>query len=132
MTSRPSLVASLGRRAAKLSLDEKHRLRLQLKKLRYAAEFLRCVHCFEPAEADRYIRRLTELQDVLGRLNDVATADRLLGEILESMGPDTGPEHLRAAGFVTGWTAHRAERGEQTLVRRWTAFAEVEAFWTRS
>jgi inorganic triphosphatase YgiF len=132
LEKRHQKVCALGCRAAELSLDEKHRLRLQLKKLRYAAEFLRCVHTFEPAEADGYIKRLTELQDVLGRLNDVATADRLLGEILAGMGPDTGPEHLRVAGFVTGWTAHRAERGEQALVRRWTAFAGVEPFWTRS
>jgi inorganic triphosphatase YgiF len=132
LEQRHQKVCALGRRAAKLSLDEKHRLRLQLKKLRYAAEFLRCVHCFEPAEADRYIKRLAEIQDVLGRLNDVATADRLLGEILACMGPDTGPQHLRAAGFVTGWTAHRADRGEQALARRWMAFADVEPFWNRA
>jgi CHAD domain-containing protein len=132
LEQRHQKVCILGRRAAELSLEEKHRLRLQLKKLRYAAEFLRCVHCVEPAQADRYIKRLAELQDVLGRLNDVATADRLLGEILACMGPDTGPEHLRAAGFVTGWTAHRADRGEQALARRWMAFAEVEPFWARA
>jgi inorganic triphosphatase YgiF len=132
LEQRHQKACALGCRAAELSLEEKHRLRLQLKKLRYAAEFLRCLHPFETAKADRYIKRLAALQDVLGRLNDVATADRLLGEILERMGPDTGPEHLRAAGFVTGWTAHRADRGEQALARRWMAFAEVEPFWTRA
>jgi inorganic triphosphatase YgiF len=120
-------VRHLGRHLRRRSAQEKHALRVRLKKLRYAAEFLAGVH--PPGRADRYLRRLAELQDVLGHLNDGATAERLLGEVLEWIGPEATAEHHRAAGFVGGWTARGAEEALQQLGRHWKAFARTDPFW---
>jgi triphosphatase len=58
---------------------KRHKLRIRVKRLRYACEF------FAPAYPSRavqpYIRRLSRLQDLLGYLNDIAVAKRLLRDL---------------------------------------------------
>jgi inorganic triphosphatase YgiF len=117
----------LGTRIDTLTWPEKHRLRIELKKLRYAAEFFRGLH--PGRRSDRMIRRLARLQDVLGHLNDRATADALLDRILARMGGEVGPEHRRAAGLVSGWTARGAEDALAQLERRWERFGRARPFW---
>ncbi|MEE9608878.1 MAG: CHAD domain-containing protein [Myxococcota bacterium] len=117
----------LGHDIATGTVEEQHRLRVHLKKLRYGAEFLRSVH--PRADARRYLRRLARLQDVLGRLNDVATAERLLYQLLERLGDEAGIAHHRAAGYVAGWTARLAESHGLRLAKRWKAFEKAEPFW---
>lgn len=72
-----------------------HSVRIAAKKARYAAEFFCDLLPSKPAR--RYIQSLTGLQDKLGRLNDMAVAERLLGELQES-----GPVHevTYAHGYV--------------------------------
>ena len=56
---------------------ERHALRISVKRLRYGCEF------FAPAFPGRktmaYVDALKELQEILGRLNDIAVGRRLLG-----------------------------------------------------
>ena len=54
----------------------RHKLRIRVKRLRYACEFF--APCFAPAQVEPYVRRLARLQDILGELNDIAVAQRLL------------------------------------------------------
>lgn len=119
----------LGSRLTDLSSHERHRLRVQLKKLRYASEFFRCVYSGEREQADRFVDPLEDLQDLLGALNDYADTERVLDLVLGSMGTDAGPEQRGAAGFVAGWTARRAEKVEDELTHAWRAFAEAPPFW---
>jgi CHAD domain-containing protein len=56
--------------------DKRHQLRKELKKLRYTAELVRGL--WRPKRAKRYLDGLSDLQDALGTLNDVATGARLL------------------------------------------------------
>lgn len=109
------------------SAAELHELRIRMKKLRYAAEFLRPL--FPRKAAEKGLRRMARLQDVLGHLNDVATAERLLGEQLAHMGPETDASHQRAAGFVLGWSARVAEERRGHLSRRWKRFLDTPRFW---
>jgi triphosphatase len=53
----------------------RHKLRIRLKRLRYACEFF--APCYSPRRAEPYVRRLARLQDLLGELNDIAVARRL-------------------------------------------------------
>jgi CHAD domain-containing protein len=115
----------LGRRLGEASSRERHRLRIQTKKLRYAAEFFRSLHPGERAQ--RYIARLADLQDVLGELNDAATADRLLGALVSRLEP--APLYYHAAGFASGWQAHDAERRGRRLLKLWKAFEGATPFW---
>lgn len=120
-------VRRLGAQLERLSPAEKHRLRIQVKKLRYAAEFFAGLH--PHARTRRAIRRLARLQDVLGHLNDQATADALLDQIVARLGREAQSQHQRAAGFVTGWAARGAEDALRTLDRRWARVARTRPFW---
>ena len=79
------------------SLDAQalHGLRLDGKKLRYAAEMLS--QLFDRKEAQRFLKRLTALQECLGRLNDGVVAASLMAEL---SGERPGVERAFAAGVV--------------------------------
>ena len=117
----------LGRNLAEAPIETKHQLRIQLKKLRYASEFFRGL--YPDRAARRYLSRLSKLQDSLGHLNDVATAERQLSRILEHLGAEKTPAHERAAGFVEGWAARDADRGDRRLLKLWRGFERVRPFW---
>ena len=55
-----------------------------MKRLRYACDFFAA--SFAGAAAQPYIKRLRALQDILGDLNDIAVARRLLAEIARLAG----------------------------------------------
>lgn len=120
----------LGSRLAELDAADRHRLRVQLKKLRYACEFFRGAFPERRARARRFLARLKDLQDALGTLNDFATAERLLEEILEQQGRHPGRSLVGAAGFVAGWNARREQRLLEELPQAWDAFAAAPPFWT--
>jgi triphosphatase len=73
----------------------RHRLRILVKRLRYACEFFSGTL---PEKATRrYLERLEAVQDVLGELNDIAVAGRMLEELGDSQG----------VAFIRGWFAAR-------------------------
>jgi triphosphatase len=116
-----------GRGFARLPAEARHRLRIALKKLRYAVEFFQSLH--DDKTARRYVEHLAGLQDRLGHLNDVATAARLLRE-LHPDGAPQDPAEARAAGIVIGWHARGVIDNEDQLVRRWKTFAGTKPFWS--
>ena len=65
---------------AQLSADERHRLRIALKKLRYATEFFEAL--YPKKHTKPYLAALKDLQDGLGHLNDVAVAQRLIDSLV--------------------------------------------------
>lgn len=73
-----------------------HRLRIECKKLRYAAEFFRPLF----AGMDTFIAHMKGLQDLLGLMNDVA----VMGDLLEELtAKETNHEILVFAGGLIGW-----------------------------
>jgi len=119
----------LGRRLAESSPAERHRLRIRLKKLRYGAEFSRGL--FPLKRTDRSVRRLAELQDALGRLNDAALGERLVAERLSHELGESDPVAARAAGLAAGWFAHASHREAEALVACWERFEKTGRFWPR-
>lgn len=117
-----------GQGFAELSVTDRHKLRITLKKLRYAAEFFRSLYDDKPAR--RYIQQLSAFQDALGHLNDVATATRLLHELHDD-GSRPEPGEPRAAGIVIGWHARGVIDAESTLVGLWEGFAGAKPFWSK-
>jgi triphosphatase len=127
LDARMKKARKLGRGLARRTAPERHRLRIELKKVRYAGEFLASV--FPARRSDRWLERLSDLQDSLGALNDVATAERLLAEVAGRLGREWGAEHDRGAGFLTGWISRSAERRFARLERQWKAFRKARPFW---
>lgn len=118
-----------GRHVEKLEREAQHALRIRVKKLRYASEF------FGPLFAKKKVRRLRKrlatLQDVLGHLNDQRTAEAVLDSILDALGADATPALQRAAGVVSGHTAHAADISLAELRQAWRAFEKTRVFWKK-
>ncbi len=101
-------VADAGQRFRHLSLARQHRVRKQLKRLRYLAEFVRSLW---PARAvERYLGPLQPAQDALGAHNDLAVAAQRFTQ--QGCG-DT--DAAAAAQFLHGQLALSARRGQRAL-----------------
>ncbi|MGA7986244.1 MAG: CHAD domain-containing protein, partial [Burkholderiales bacterium] len=94
----------------------RHRLRILVKRLRYACEFFSATL---PAKSTRrYLDRLEAVQDVLGELNDIAVAGRLLEALGESQG----------VAFIRGWFAARQGILIAQLGAAWGAWKKQARF----
>jgi triphosphatase len=108
-----------------LDHEARHRVRITLKKLRYALEFfLGCLR--EDASASEYLQHLSRLQNALGYDNDAAMSLPLLRTLAQ--GP-TGPEVQRSIGAVIGWQAHERVAGNKPLLKHWRGFKTLPGFW---
>jgi CHAD domain-containing protein len=110
-----------------LNVQERHRLRIALKKLRYAAEFFAPLFAAKPV-AD-FLEKLSKLQDLFGALNDAATVENILRRVLEHAGKRGTPGLLEAAAFVDGWHQSRVEPTWDKAKKRWKSFAKTDPFW---
>jgi triphosphatase len=118
-------VLKRGRGMETLAFKDLHRLRIAVKRLRYTAEFFLPL---EPKKTRASLRALSELQDLLGRLNDSAIAWRLL----DSLGAQaSSPSYQQAVGYVRGWSAAEAERCRDQLSGAWEQFLETPPWWAR-
>jgi CHAD domain-containing protein len=129
LAKRRKAVLKLGRDFNKLSAEERHQVRINLKKLRYTAEFFRSLYRKKREEA--YFHALAQLQNRLGHLNDIVVADHLLGRLLVAREGKRASEHLSVAtGMVAGWHIHSASSFEHEAEANWRQFSDCEAFWT--
>jgi inorganic triphosphatase YgiF len=115
-------VAALGGPAS-----ARHELRIALKKLRYVSEFFRSL--YGGRDVKRYLRRLSRLQDLLGALNDVTTAGRVLEDLLLRLDEREAGAHARAAGFVEGAAARSDSNALDELAEQWERFRRARPFW---
>jgi triphosphatase len=125
LDKRDRKVRKLGRNLDTLSFEEKHALRVRLKKLRYAASFLR--HAFDDTRAEEYIRAAAGLQEAFGALNDRAVAEDLLDQAMTVARPRGVHDWL--AGALAGWLTAETERREERLDKAWKRFRKAERFW---
>ncbi|MBZ9655298.1 CYTH and CHAD domain-containing protein [Phyllobacterium lublinensis] len=116
-----------GRKFSHLHPQERHKLRITLKKLRYAAEFFLPLYADQGA-ANKYLKQLSRLQDILGEANDIITSRALLSDVSQS---SQHPAVHRAIGAVIGWQGHVALAGANRMKRRWRKFKRTTPFWTR-
>ncbi|MGH8728021.1 MAG: CHAD domain-containing protein [Burkholderiales bacterium] len=103
---------------AALDAEARHRLRIALKKLRYAAEFF--APLFTKRRVQKYISGLMALQDVLGELNDGAVTGGLL---------DSLPDEPEAVGMARAFTAARVQTKTGELDQAWENWLRVKTFW---
>ncbi|MGN6286011.1 MAG: CYTH and CHAD domain-containing protein [Afipia sp.] len=107
-----------------LDFAAQHKLRIDLKKLRYAAEFLSPLYA-DHAPAKRYAKRLARLQSSLGRVCDIVRNRALL----ETIRQNDQPMIQFAAGVVAGWQAHDQSAATKVLRKRWRRFKAAGTFW---
>ena len=114
----------------KLSDDQRHKLRIALKKMRYSAEFFAPLYTGERTE--KFLKPLSRMQNILGALNDVVTAREILEQLVAQ--GDGGPLASRAdlsfaAGIAFGWQLERAARIWEDAIGRWKDFTKARPFW---
>jgi CHAD domain-containing protein len=102
--------------------EEMHQLRIQCKKLRYAAEFF--TPLFDGME--NFIGHMKGLQDLLGIMNDVAVMQHLLEDLLA----DTrDPEVLQYAGGLVGWRTRQYHEIKDSFDERWEELLNAKHPW---
>lgn len=107
-----------------LDAEQRHELRKELKKLRYAAEFFSSLY---PAKrVDPFLKRMKKLQTVLGDLNDAATVKTVLPGTDATAGDPTAQ---RAIGWVIGASQARAEHGWSGAKALWRNLKGIHPFW---
>lgn len=124
---RHTRLLKVGRGLKYMSIDQRHRLRIAIKKARYAAAFFAELY---PAKTTKpYLQALKNLQENLGHLNDLATAERLMSELITAERGVGVHKLIRAAGRVEGWFMHAQSLREDDLKTTWTHFKKAKTFW---
>lgn len=114
-----------GRRLARLDAQSRHRLRIKVKKLRYAAEFL-SGSFGRTRRRKRFLEALGGLQDGLGRLHDTAVSPQLALELVRGQSADAG----FAAGLIVASRRASAKNAERAALESFDAFNAAKRFWS--
>ena len=125
---RHAKVVQRGRHLSKLGGKELHRLRIAIKKLRYAAAFLR--PAFASREPKAYIEATVRLQGALGALNDREVAAQMLDDIAVAARPSE--DVTRLLRELAKQSQSGGKRRRHKLERAWKQFRKAECFWQRS
>jgi len=114
-----------GRKIDELDPHRLHRLRIAIKKLRYAAEFLR--PAFASAAAKPYIEATVRLQGALGALNDRAVAAHVLADLATAARPSE--DAARPLKALAKQAASGSKRRRRKLEQAWKDFRKAGCFW---
>ena len=107
-----------------LPAEALHELRLDAKRLRYAAEVFAPV--FPKKAARRFQRRLAALQEELGRSNDAAVARSLV----QSLAGENDEARAWAIGVAEGWCLARSMADHDGVLKAWKKLSAKESFWS--
>lgn len=103
---------------AKLSVDDRHRLRIAGKNLRYNVELFSGL--YPKRKVAKFLGALKPMQDDLGDLNDVSRARDLLGGLVK---------HKAAAGAVVKRLEARVASADKRARKHVAALRAAKAFW---
>jgi triphosphatase len=127
LSTRRRKIARRGRRLRELDPLARHKLRIEAKKLRYAADAFAGLFA-RPKRARAFIEALKQVQDTLGELNDITVGERLAHEAAVIPGR-AETDSAFVAGRISGGQKARigplTDRAETAI----KAFADAKAFW---
>ena len=103
-----------------LSPEERHRVRIIGKRLRYAAEFFSSL--FPAKRSKPYIQELANLQGILGVLNDAATTRTILSQVLDENGNE-------ALAIMQAWVLGEGHGHLAHLPQAHNRFLRQPTFW---
>lgn len=121
---RTSRVRDCGRALGKLDAGALHRLRIDIKKLRYIMDTLSPL--FNRARVKKMLETLSRLQDILGDINDIGVAGQKLDAALsmqESVDVDQPRERFAR------WLALRRKGLKRRLQQTWRKYRHARTFW---
>ena len=107
-----------GPRFVQLPVEQRHRVRKRVKRLRYLSEFV--APLFARTAVERYLKRLRPAQEALGRHNDEWVARGLYQAATES---DPG------AWFAVGWLQSQQALSAADCRRALKRLAKARRFW---
>jgi inorganic triphosphatase YgiF len=105
------------RRPGRMDDMQRHRLRIRIKKLRYALEFVRPLHVQHGGRRRRFRKRLEAVQESLGKLHDSVVARSMIASGVPGIIP-TRPKQERKA-------VRKADRAVRRL-------RQASPYWTSS
>jgi inorganic triphosphatase YgiF len=133
LTRRWKKIRKRGRLLAKLDSQARHKLRIQAKKLRYAAEFYRTVFAGKKREKRResFLSALKDMQDRLGDLNDVTVHERLTTGIAKASIERSARPSRRvfAAGLLIGHEEARFKPLLTAAEHAYRDFRKIKPYW---
>jgi CHAD domain-containing protein len=101
-----------------------HELRLDAKRLRYAAEVMAPI--FPSKATRRFQRNLSALQEELGLSNDASVARGLV----QHLDRDKDAGRAWAIGIVEGWCLARTTADREAILEIWDKLDTKESFWS--
>lgn len=118
-------IAKRGNRLVQLSTEDRHTLRKDLKRMRYAVEF--GLPLF-PGKATRtFLKDTARLQEIFGYLNDVAMARKLVA--MPAIAAVSDPALHQGVGLVIGWHEATAGRAWDAARSGWKRLDRCEKPW---
>lgn len=130
LDQRHAKVQHRGHRIEDLDGKQLHRLRIAIKKLRYASTFLRPAFVgngFDSPESKAYIDATERLQSALGAMNDREVAEQMIADIAQAARPTEAVDKPLAR--LARQAASGNKRRRQKLERAWKRFRKTERFW---
>ncbi|MBR1219244.1 CHAD domain-containing protein [Bradyrhizobium sp. U87765 SZCCT0131] len=137
LSRRWKAVRKRARTMEKLDPYRRHKLRIQAKKLRYAAEFFETVFPGRKANRRRgiFLAAMRALQDSLGDLNDIAVHETLMAEMASVSKPakpsarPEAPTRAYAAGLLSGHEDARHATAMAAACAACAALDKAPRFW---
>jgi inorganic triphosphatase YgiF len=104
LSQRRKKIRRRGAKIGDLDPEQLHRLRIQVKKARYAVEFFSSVYPGKKAakRCDDILLSLMRLQNYLGGINDIVTRKALFADIIARPGRGLTAEQNRQRAFAAG------------------------------
>lgn len=110
-----------------LTIDERHEMRKEIKKLRYMVDAFRTL--FDAEQVAVFTRFMKRLQKAFGALNDAAMTEMVLMDANAPGCDDLAAQ--RAAGRVIGMLHAKSDALWPAAIRDWHMLAEFGRFWHR-
>jgi inorganic triphosphatase YgiF len=132
LTRRRRKVRKRGRDLAGLDASAQHQVRIEAKKLRYATEYFSALAETKKARKRHrtFLKTLEDLQEHLGRLNDLATGERMAqGLPHDAPQPADGPSRPDAAGEPVHRDDDEIRKALAAATEVFRDFAEAKPFW---
>ena len=135
LSRRRKKIRRRGAKIGNLSPEQLHRLRIQGKKARYAAEFFSSVYQGRKSakRSRNIISSLMQMQNCLGGINDVMTRKALCADIIANPGRGLTAEQNRHRAFAAGLIIGDQQAQIQQLLDRTrkahSRFAGAKIFW---
>ncbi|MEQ8287323.1 CYTH and CHAD domain-containing protein [Thalassospira sp.] len=108
---------------ASLSIPQLHALRLDVKQMRYGTDFFGAV--YGSKKVKKFRSKLTDMQEILGQLQDAAVAEARL----MALSPQLSKDGMIAVGLVSGWFGARADHKLLGLEEAAKLFGDQKIFW---